>query len=758
MRAFRDLSIRQKLTVMSVFASGAALLLACAAFLAYELFSYRAGMINALSIRANVIGINSASAMLFNDEAAAVETLAALKADPRTIAAGLYTRDNRLFATYVRNDLKEQVALPLHLADQTDGYRFEDDGLILFRKIVFKGETIGTVYIHSDLQEMNARIWQYLGITLIVLLASCSVALVVSSRLQRRITQPLFHLVETANTVSREKDYSVRAVTDSKDEMGILVSAFNEMLTNIQGREEKFRLVVEAAPTGMVMVNREGTILLVNAQIEKLFGYGRAELVGQPIEVLVPVRFRGQHPGHRTGFFAAPSPRAMGAGRDLYGLRKDGSEFPVEIGLNPIETTEGTVVMASIIDITERKRAEEALKSLAGSLEQQVHARTAQFEAANQELKKEITERKRVQDERNRFFTISQDLLCTTGFDGYFKDLSPAWEKTLGYTNAELLAKPYIEFIHPDDRQATLAEVEKVSGGSKVKAFENRYRCKDGSYRWLSWSATPVLEQQLVYAAARDVTDRRCVDDEIKLHRDQLEASNKELEAFSYSVSHDLRAPLRHIDGFSDLLQEHVASTLDEKGRRYLKTISESARQMGTLIDDLLAFSRVGRVELRLTTIDLNQVVKSVQDGLAHDIQGRRIAWTIGMLPTVHGDPSMMRQVLVNLIANAVKYSRAREEARIEIGSATGNSNEKEIVIFVRDNGAGFDMQYVNKLFGVFQRLHSASEFEGTGIGLANVQRIIHRHGGRVWAEGAVDVGATFYFSLPARKEASHDG
>jgi light-regulated signal transduction histidine kinase (bacteriophytochrome) len=234
---------------------------------------------------------------------------------------------------------------------------------------------------------------------------------------------------------------------------------------------------------------------------------------------------------------------------------------------------------------------------------------------------------------------------------------------------------------------------------------------------------------------------------ELQKRATELEASNKELESFAYSVSHDLRAPLRHVAGYSELLQKQASSSLDDKSRRYVQTILESAKRMGNLIDDLLAFSRLGRAEAKMRAVDLQQVVKEAIAEVSRDTGDRDIAWKVGALPTCHGDSSMLKLVVVNLVANAVKFTRMRTRAEIEIGCVDKDNDELEV--FVRDNGAGFDMQYANKLFGVFQRLHLAEQFEGTGIGLATVQRIIHRHGGQVRAEGAVDQGATFCFSLP---------
>jgi light-regulated signal transduction histidine kinase (bacteriophytochrome) len=246
----------------------------------------------------------------------------------------------------------------------------------------------------------------------------------------------------------------------------------------------------------------------------------------------------------------------------------------------------------------------------------------------------------------------------------------------------------------------------------------------------------------------KEVVMRRSLNEELEQRSDELQASNKELEAFAYSTSHDLRAPLRHMVGYTELLQKHASATFDEKSLRYMATILEAAKKMGTLIDDLLAFSRIGRAETRETSVSLEYLVNDVlREMPAQD--GRKIDWKIGKLPEVYGDRSMLRLALVNLISNAVKFTRTRSRPEIEIGCVEKKNNRA--VVFVKDNGVGFDMKYAHKLFGVFQRLHSTEVFEGTGIGLATVQRIIHRHRGRVWAESAVDKGATFYFSVPTQ-------
>ena len=304
--------------------------------------------------------------------------------------------------------------------------------------------------------------------------------------------------------------------------------------------------------------------------------------------------------------------------------------------------------------------------------------------------------------------------------------------------------------------------------------LELPFTAVDGIRKWIRTTATAIREHGRIVkivGTIMDITQRKRAEDEIARHRNhleelvqartaELEAANKEMYAFTYTVSHDLRAPLRHIDGFLELLQKTIGTALDEQGRHYMEAIAEAANKMGLLIDDLLAFSRMGRHALSFQPVDMGNLVREVIRELEPDAAGRTIDWRIGELPEVGGDASMLRMVMVNLIANALKFTRPREKAYIEVGSLPDQASGKgsETVILVRDNGVGFDMTYADKLFGVFQRLHRAEEFEGTGIGLANVRRIIARHGGRTWAEGKVDQGATFYFSLPHTPQGGEHG
>lgn len=354
-----------------------------------------------------------------------------------------------------------------------------------------------------------------------------------------------------------------------------------------------------------------------------------------------------------------------------------------------------------------------------------------------------------------RFFAHSMDMLCAIDADGRFISVSPACQRMLGYKPEEMEGRYATEFVVPEDISSTVSIRRATMHGLNCRNFENRYIAKDGNIVGLAWSARWSEEDQLIYCVARDDRDKKAV--EMELHKlnesleqkirertAQLERSNKELEAFSYSVSHDLRAPLRIINGYTRLLS--TAKEHDHDSREFIDAILESTRYMSCLIDDLLNLSRLDKEAVNLTEVDMDYVARLSVNKMAAEDPALATQIEIHPLRPAICDSSLIQYVWANLLSNAVKYSRKKDNPQIEIGCY---ETDTSIVYYVKDNGAGFDMKFAAKLFGVFVRLHNRSEFEGTGVGLAIVNRIISKHNGKVWANGKVDEGAIFYFSLP---------
>jgi len=486
--------------------------------------------------------------------------------------------------------------------------------------------------------------------------------------------------------------------------------------------------IVQYSDDAIIGKDLDGIVTSWNAGAEKIFGYPAQEMVGQPILRLIPPDRQHEETNILDRVRRGESVQHL----DTMRVRKDGSLVDVSITSSAIKDATGKIIGASKVarDITERKRVEAEAR-----------------------------------ESEERYRTLFNTLIegfCTIEMvydaegrpvDYRFLEVNPAFETQTGLQGAQ---GKLMRELAPGHEAHWFEIYGRIASTGEPAHFENEAKAL-GRYFDVHAYRVGTAESRRVAILFNDITKRKQIELEIsKLNAElekrvierttQLESANKELEAFSYSVSHDLRAPLRAINGFAGIVLEDFSEQLPAAGKRYLERISQGGKRMGELIDDLLAFSRLSRQSVNRLTVDPNKLVRGILGEELKSLQeGRAIEWKIGVMPTCPGDPALLKQVWINLLSNAIKYSRGREPAIVEVGCLCDGEAK---AYFVRDNGAGFDMQYANKLFGVFQRLHRTDEFEGTGVGLAIVQRIVHRHGGRVWAEGKVNQGAAFYFTM----------
>ncbi|MDB6027739.1 MAG: Cyanobacterial phytochrome [Verrucomicrobiales bacterium] len=612
MISLENIPIRRKLTAAIMFTSGIVLVLACIAFTIYEFVAFRKDITRNVGTLAKVIAANSTGALAFQNEKDATEVLSALKAERHIAAAALYDKDGVLFARYPTN------ALPrfFPVTPGPDGHLFDGDNLI-FSEPVAAEKRLGTLYLKSDLEALYDRTLLYAGITVLFLAGSFVVAFAISTSLQGRIAKPILELAETAQRVSHEKDYSVRARIGGKDELGQLARSFNDMLTQIHERdlalsekEERLRLALQSARTGVWDWN------LITGKLTW-------------DEFLYP----------------------------MFGVEK--------------EKFRGTIEHVN--------------------------------ELAHPEDRAWLTE------------ALARSIAEKTDFFAEFRIVT-------GNGTARYIASRGRAFYDSNGKPVRMIGVS--ADITERKRTEQALRESEEKYRRLSAELEERVEKRTL----------------------ELATLNQELEAFTYSVSHDLRAPLRHINAYAQLIQEEIAPNITPTVKGHIKRIVDGAKNMGQLIDDLLNLARVGKLELTREKILLRPMIEDVISLLKPDTENRQIEWQIGNLRWAECDSGLLKQVFVNLLSNAVKYTRLREKTVIKVDHTVING---EPVIFVRDNGVGFDMRYASKLFGVFQRLHLAEQFEGTGVGLATVARIIQKHHGKIWAEAELDKGATFYFTIP---------
>lgn len=487
-------------------------------------------------------------------------------------------------------------------------------------------------------------------------------------------------------------------------------------LFNMQKFEQSeltFQLIVESSPNGIVLVNGEGKIAYVNDQMEKLFRYKRTEVIGKQVEILIPDRFIKGNPIFRDNFFHAPSARAMGIGRELFAKRKDNSEFPIEIGLTPLITTNGTLILASIIDITERKNAEEQFRLV-------------------------------VESAPNAIVLVDQS--------GTIKLVNKQAEILFGYSRTELVSNKIEKLIpvrfnshHPEHRTHFFSSPKARAMGAGRDLFALR---KDGSEVQVEIGLNPIESASgvMILASIIDITERK-QQEIISKKKLELESRNKELEQFAYIASHDLQEPLRTVSNYMEVFEEDYANKLDTQAIQYINSVKNATQRMSALIRALLDFSRLGCGKVPVNA-NMTNIIQVVCADIADLIKRTRTTINIGKLPSLMVYETEIQILFQNIISNAIKFKKSNIDPEIHIASY---EQPGEWVFEVRDNGIGIETHHLNRIFEIYQRLHTQQEYSGYGIGLASSKRIVELHGGKIWAESKIGTGTSFFFSIPNR-------
>ncbi|MCK9203553.1 MAG: PAS domain S-box protein [Bacteroidales bacterium] len=510
------------------------------------------------------------------------------------------------------------------------------------------------------------------------------------------------------------------------------ITAKKRIELQVKQKSEQLNNILETMTDAVATADFDGIVRFWNKGAEKIYGIPLKDILGKSILPYIPEERKHDFP-----YFIAETRQ----GRKIEGyeterIRPDGTRFFSSMNISPLKNADGIIdsILVIVHDITERYKAEETLKK---------------------------------SEEKFRLLAENaSDVIWTLDINGKFLYMSPSVERVSGFTPEEAMNQPFEEILTKTGFGATYQNlIDNIASNNTDKKlspsrFSLEQKCKDGSTVWTESTVNNIFNEEgkflFFLGVTRDITERKKIENELLLLNQtlekrvedrtaKLESVNKDLESFAYSVSHDLRAPLRHIDGFSKLLKNSISPCSSETGR-FLEKISKATVKMAIMIDELLNFSRLGRTAVKKSSVDLNVIVKQVIDQYASDITNRKIQFEIGNLPVVQGDFALLQIAFENLISNAIKFTSKKEKAVIEI--FPGENLEKPCTVYIKDNGAGFDNAYIDKLFGVFQRLHTSEEFEGTGIGLANVKQIIKKHDGIISASGEVNQGATFYITL----------